>query len=74
MSSPIDKYEGADVVFTFGANSFGTWLFFVAAVLLFVFFIARVAGHENSAYKAMEAHKEPNPGPAVEGEPEVAAV
>lgn len=74
MSSPIDKYEGADVVFTFGANSFGTWLFFIIAVLAFFFFIARVAGHEKSAYAAMEAHKTPNPGPAVEGEPEVAGI
>lgn len=74
MSSPIDKYEGADVVYTFGANSFGTWLFFILAVLGFLFFIARVIGHENSAYAAMEAHQEPNPGPVVEGEPEVAGI
>jgi hypothetical protein len=74
MSSPIDQYEGADVVYTFGANSFGTWLLFILAVLAFLFFIARVAGHENSAYKAMENHEEPSPGPAVEGEPEVAAI
>ncbi len=71
MFSPIDQYEGAEVVYTFGANSFGTWLFFILSVLGFVFFLARVAGHENSAYAAMAAHEEPNPGPVVEGEPEV---
>lgn len=36
MSSPIDTYEGADVVFTFGAGSFGTVLFFVLACVAFV--------------------------------------
>lgn len=73
-ASPIDKYEGADVVYTFGAGSFGTVLFFVLACLLFVAFMARVAMHENHAYAAIEAHKAPEPGPAVEGEPEVASV
>lgn len=73
-ASPIDKYEGADVVYTFGAGSFGTVLFFVLACLLFVAFMVRVAMHENSAYAAIAAHKPPEPGPAVEGEPEVASV
>lgn len=73
-ASPIDSYDGADVVFTFGAGSFGTVLFFVLACLAFVFFMVRIALHEKHAYAAMAAHKKPEAGPAVEGEPEVAAV
>ncbi|MBJ7472561.1 MAG: hypothetical protein JHD16_14740 [Solirubrobacteraceae bacterium] len=73
-SSPIDTYEGADVVFTFGAASFGTVLFFVLSCLAFIAFMVRVALHEKHAYAAIVAHKPPEPGPAVEGEPEVAAV
>lgn len=74
MSSPIDTYEGADVVFTFGAGSFGTVLFFVLACVGFIAFMVRVAIHENHAYAAIIAHEQPEPGPAVEGEPEVASV
>lgn len=73
-ASPIDKYEGADVVYTFGAGSFGTVLFFVLACALFVAFMVRVVLHENHAYAAIIAHKPPEPGPVVEGEPEVAAI
>jgi hypothetical protein len=73
-ASPIDQYEGADVVYTFGAGSFGTVLFFVLACVLFLAFLARVAIHEKHAFAAMVAHKAPEPGPVVEGEPEVAAV
>lgn len=74
LSSPIDTYEGADVVYTFGAASFGTVLFFVIAVAAFLWFIARVIIHENHSYAAMAKHLPPEPGPAVEGEPEVASV
>ena len=73
-ASPIENWEAPEVVFTFGAASFGTVLFFVLACLALVFFLARVALHEKHAYAAMAAHKEPEAGPAIEGEPEVAAV
>lgn len=71
MFSPIDSYEGASVVFTFGGNSFGVWLFFVLAVLLFIGFFARMIQHENSAYKAIIEHTPVEKGPAAEGEPAV---
>ena len=74
-ASPIDKYdETTDVVFTFGAGSFGTVLFFVLACALFVAFMVRVGLHEKHAYAAIAAHEAPEPGPVVEGEPEVASV
>jgi hypothetical protein len=73
-ASPIDSFDGAEVVYTYGPGSFGTILFLVIALLIFVGFIARVILHENHAYAAMEAHMTPEAGPAVEGEPEVASV
>jgi hypothetical protein len=57
------------VVFPFGGNSFGVWLFFILAVLLFVGFFARMIQHENRAYKAMIEHTPVEKGPAAEGEP-----
>jgi hypothetical protein len=71
MFSPIDSYEGASVVFTFGGNSFGVWLFFILAVLLFVGFFARMVQHENKAYKAIIEHTPIEKGPVAEGEPPV---
>jgi hypothetical protein len=71
MFSPIDSYEGASVVFTFGGNSFGVWLFFILAVLLFVGFFMRMIQHENNAYKAIIAHAPIEKGPVAEGEPPV---
>ena len=67
--SPIDSYDGAEVVFTFGAHSVGVWIVFVLAVLLFVGFLARVVQHENQAYAAMAAHEPVEAGPPVEAEP-----
>jgi hypothetical protein len=71
MFSPIDSYEGASVVFTFGGNSFGVWLFFILAVLLFVGFFMRMIQHENNAYKAIIEHMPVEKGPVAEGEPPV---
>jgi len=71
MFSPIDSYEGASVVFTFGGNSFGVWLFFILAVLLFVAFFVRMVQHENRAYKAIIEHTPIEKGPVAEGEPPV---
>lgn len=69
MFSPIDSYDDASVVFTFGGYSVGVWLVFILAVLLFVGFFARMIQHENRAYKAIIDHKPIEPGPAAEGEP-----
>ena len=69
MFSPIENYDEAGVVFTFGGYSFGVWLFFILAVLLFVGFFVRMIQHENKAYKAIIEHAPVEPGPAAEGEP-----
>ncbi|MDX1882096.1 hypothetical protein [Mycolicibacterium sp. 120270] len=69
MFSPIDSYDDASVVFTFGGYSVGVWVSFILAVLLFIGFFARMIQHENRAYKAIIEHKPVEPGPAAEGEP-----
>lgn len=71
MFSPIDSYEDAGVVFTFGGNSVGVWLVFILAVLLFIGFFARMIQHENHAYKAIIEHQPIEKGPVAEGEPPV---
>lgn len=67
--SPIETYDGASVVFTFGGYSVGVWIFYVLAVLLFVGFLVRVVAHENHAYAAIVAHAPVEAGPPVEAEP-----
>jgi heme exporter protein D len=69
MFSPIDSYEDAGVVFTFGGYSLGVWLSFIIAVLLFIGFFVRMIQHENKAYKAIIEHEPVEPGPVAEGEP-----
>jgi hypothetical protein len=71
--SPIDSYDDASVVFTFGANSVGVWIFYILAIALFVAFILRMIQHENRAYAAMAAHQPVEAGPPVEAEPPTAA-
>lgn len=71
MFSPITSYDEPGVVFTFGANSIGVWLFFILAVALFVAFFVRMIQHENHAYKAIIEHAPVEKGPAAEGEPPV---
>jgi heme exporter protein D len=71
MFAPFDNYEDATVVFTFGGNSFGVWISFIIAVLLFIGFFVRMIQHENAAYKAIIEHKPIEAGPAAEGEPPV---
>ena len=69
MYSPIDSYDDAAVVFTFGGYSLGVWISFIVALLLFVGFFVRMVQHENKAYTAIIEHKPVEPGPAAEGEP-----
>ncbi|MGE2835057.1 hypothetical protein [Mycobacterium sp. SMC-4] len=69
MFSPIDSYEDAGVVFTFGGHSFGVWFCFLLAALLFVGFFVRMIIHESKAYKAIIENQPVEPGPAAEGEP-----
>lgn len=69
MFSPIDSYDDATVVFTFGGYSVGVWVSFILAVLLFIGFFVRMIQHENRAYQAIIEHKPVEAGPAAEGEP-----
>ncbi|AFA73697.1 hypothetical protein GPOL_c26760 [Gordonia polyisoprenivorans VH2] len=69
MFSPIESYDGASVVFTFGGFSVGVWIVFVLAVLLFVAFFVRMVRHENHAYKSIIENTPVEKGPAAEGEP-----
>lgn len=71
MFSPIDSYDDAGVVFTFGGNSFGVWFFVILAVLLFIGFFVKMVQHENKAYQAIIDHEPVEKGPAAEGEPPV---
>ena len=69
MFSPINTYDDAGVVFTFGGFSVGVWLAYIVAVLLFIGFFVRMIQHENNAYRAIAEHEPIEPGPAAEGEP-----
>jgi len=71
MFSPITSYDEPGVVFTFGADSIGAWLFFILAVVLFIGFFVRMIQHENHAYKSIIEHTPVEKGPAAEGEPPV---
>jgi heme exporter protein D len=48
---PIDDWEGASQYFTFGADSFGVWLFLALAVIAFLTVIVRAITHEGRSYK-----------------------
>jgi hypothetical protein len=67
-TSPIDTYEGAAEIFTFGADSFGTWLFIVLAALLLVGMIVRTMLHETRSYAEI---REGNIVAPIATEPEV---
>ncbi|MCZ0729939.1 hypothetical protein [Mycolicibacterium iranicum] len=71
MFSPIDSYDDAGVVFTFGGFSTGVWLVVILAVLAFIGFFVRMIQHENHAYKSIIDHTPIEKGPAAEGEPPV---
>ncbi|MGU3499767.1 hypothetical protein [Mycobacterium sp. C31M] len=69
MFAPFDSYDDAGVVYTFGGDSLGTWVFFLLAVAMFIGFFVRMVTHENHAYKQIIEHEPVEPGPAAEGEP-----
>lgn len=54
--SPIDNWEGASAVFTFGPDSVGMWLFLALALGIGVGVIARMIKDENRTF----ASREPN--------------
>ncbi len=49
-TAPIDSYDGAADIFTFGGGSFGMWLFLILAMLLFIGLIVRMAVHETHSF------------------------
>jgi hypothetical protein len=53
-TAPIDSYENASDIFTFGADSFGMWLFLILAAVLFVAMLIRMVTLERNNF--IEAH------------------
>jgi hypothetical protein len=49
-TAPIDSYDGASEIFTFGANSAGVWIFLVISVLLFLALLVRASRHESRSF------------------------
>lgn len=68
--SPIDSWDGVDVVFT-GAGTAWTGIFVAVGLIMFVAFLVRMVLHENHAYAQMINHEPVEKGPAAEGEPPV---
>ncbi len=52
-TAPIDSYDGAAEIFTFGANSAGVWIFLVIGVALFVGLLVRVSRHESRSFATL---------------------
>jgi hypothetical protein len=53
-TAPIDSYENAADVFTFGADSFGMWLFLIVAALLFAGTIVRMVRSESRSFAELD--------------------
>jgi heme exporter protein D len=53
-TAPIDSYDGASQIFTFGANSLGVWLFFVLACIALVAVIASAVRHEIRSFAELD--------------------
>jgi hypothetical protein len=54
-TAPVDSYENAAEIFTFGADSVGMWIFLVLAVLLFAGLLVRMVTHERRSFAELEA-------------------
>lgn len=52
-TSPVDTYEGASDIFTYGAGSFGMWFFLVLSIIAFIGMIAWTIVHENHAFAGL---------------------
>lgn len=51
--STFSTWEGAGVVFTFGPDSFGMWLFLLMAMGVGIGVIARMIIHENETFRSL---------------------
>jgi hypothetical protein len=49
-TAPIDSYEDAADIFTFGADSFGMWVFLVFAFVVFLAMIIRMVTLEQASF------------------------
>ncbi len=65
-TAPIDSYDGAADIFTFGGGSFGMWLFLILAILLFAGLIVRMAVHETHSFARMTEDEADKTGAASE--------
>jgi hypothetical protein len=54
-TAPIDSYENAADIFTFGADSFGMWLFVILAMVLFAGMIVRMVQSEAHSFAEMKS-------------------
>jgi hypothetical protein len=61
-TAPIDSYDGAADIFTFGGGSFGMWLFLILAILLFIGLIVRMAVHETRSFARISDDEAPTTG------------
>jgi uncharacterized membrane protein len=61
-TAPIDSYDGAADIFTFGGGSFGMWLFLILAMLLFIGLIVRMAVHETHSFARIGEDETPATG------------
>jgi hypothetical protein len=61
-TAPIDSYDGAAEIFTFGANSAGVWIFLVISVALFLGLLVRASRHESRSFATLG--EEPPPAAA----------
>lgn len=58
--STFDTWEGAEVIFTFGADSAGMWLFLLASIAVGVGVIAKMIMHENETFRSLDPHLVPD--------------
>jgi hypothetical protein len=74
-TSPVDSYDGAAEIFTFGANSAGVWIFLIVSVVLFLALLVRASRHESRSFATLrEEVPAPSSAPASRMEPMPAAV
>jgi hypothetical protein len=64
-TSPVDSYDGAAEIFTFGANSAGVWIFLIVSVVLFLALLVRASRHESRSFATLRE----DPARAPEGAP-----
>jgi hypothetical protein len=54
-TAPIDSYENAADIFTFGADSFGMWLFLILAFVGFSAMMIRMVTLERASFAEVDS-------------------